>query len=83
MAKTVRKTQTAKHKLVKKFEMLFRISNVKNKARACRSRTCQNIAAITETVEETPGLSISRRSLDISQTILHPTLHEDSRLIIQ
>ena len=75
LAVTVRKTKaflgrrkapcrTAIQKLVKKFELLGQVSDVKNKTRARRSRTIENIAAIAQSVEETPGLSIPRRSLE-------------------
>lgn len=38
--------------------MLGQISDVKNKIRPSRSRTGENIAAVTQSVEENPGLSI-------------------------
>ena len=90
LAETVRKTRTflgrreapcrtAIQKLVKKFELLEQLSDVKNKTRARRSRTAENIAAVAESVEENPGLSIPRRSLElgISQTSLYRILHKD------
>nr|XP_022920706.1 uncharacterized protein LOC111429121 [Onthophagus taurus] len=90
LAETVRKTRTflgrreapcrtAIQKLVEKFELLGQVSDVKNKTRARRSRTAENIAAVAESVEENPGLSIPRRSLElgIPQTSLHRILHKD------
>ena len=90
LAVTVRKTKeflgrreapcrTAIHKLVEKFELLEQVSDVKNKTRARRSRTIENISAVAQSVEENPGLSITRRSLkmDIPQTSLHRILHKD------
>ena len=90
LAVTVRKTKaflgrreapcrTAIQKLVEKFELLGQVSDVKNKTRARRSRTTENIAAVAQSVEENPGLSIPRRSLElgIPQTSLHRILHKD------
>ena len=90
LAVTVRKTKaflgrreapcrTTIHKLMEKFELLGQVSDVKNKTRARRSRTTENIAAVAQSVEENPGLSIPRRSLElgIPQTSLHRILHKD------
>lgn len=69
-------------KLVEKFELLGQVSDVKNRNRVRRSRTTENIAAVARSVEENPGLSIPRRSLelDIPQTTLHRILHKDLSL---
>ncbi|CAB3225785.1 unnamed protein product [Arctia plantaginis] len=71
--------RTAIQKLVEKFELLGQVSDVKNKTRARRSRTTENIAAVAQSVEENAGLSIPRRSLElgIPQTSLHRILHKD------
>ena len=52
-------------------------SYVKNKTRARRSRTAENIAAVVESIEENPGLSIAPSSLQlgIPQTSLQRVLH--------
>ena len=47
--------------------MLGQYSDVKNKTRARRSRTTENIAAVAQSVEENPGLSIPRRSLELER----------------
>ena len=76
LAVTIRKTKaflgrpeapcrTAIQKLVQKFELLGHVSDVNNKTRARRSRTTENIAAVAQSVEENPGLSIPRRSLEL------------------
>ena len=49
----------------KKLQLLGQVSNMKNKPRARRSRTAENIAAAAKSVEERPGLSIPRRSLEL------------------
>src|ERR1700712_2636076 len=90
LAVTVRKTRTflgdrdspcrtAIRKLVRKFELLGQVTDVKNKTRARRSRTVENIAVVAESVEKSPNLSIPRRSLelDIPKTSLHRILHKD------
>ena len=61
------------------FELLGRVSDLKNQTRARRARTLANIASVAHSVEENPGLSIPCRSLElgISQTILHRILHQD------
>ena len=71
--------RTTIQKFVGKFELLAQVSDVKNKTRARRSRTTENIAAVAQSVEENPGLSIPRRSLElgIPQTSLHRILHKD------
>ena len=60
-------------KLVQKVELLGQVSDVKNRTRARRARTQANIASVSHSVEENPGLSIPLRSLElgISQTTLH------------
>ena len=71
LAVTVRKTKaflgrreapcrTAIQKLVEQFELLGQVSDVKNKTRACRSRTTENIADVAQSVEENPGFSKMR-----------------------
>ncbi|VEN62217.1 unnamed protein product, partial [Callosobruchus maculatus] len=71
--------RSAIQKLVQKFELLIQVSDVKNKNRARRSRTMENIAAVAQSVEQYPGLCIPRRSLElgIPQTLLHRILHKD------
>ena len=65
--------------LVEKFELLGQVSDVKNKTRARRSRTAENIAAIAESVEENLGLFIPRRTLELGvpQTSIYRPLHKD------
>ena len=75
LAVTVRKTKAflgrreapraAIQILVEKFELLGQVSDVKNKTHARRSRTTENLAAVAQSVEENPGLSIPRRSLEL------------------
>ena len=50
---------------MEKFELLGQVNDVKNKAQARRSKTTENIAAVAQSVEENPGLSIPRRSLEL------------------
>ena len=61
--------RTAIQKLVEKFDLLGQVSDVKNKTRARRSRTTENIAAVAQSVEENPVLSIPRRSLENGECI--------------
>ena len=60
-------------KFVRKFELFGQASDVKNRICVLRARTPANIASVAQSVGENPGLSISRRSLEleISQTTLH------------
>ena len=46
--------RTAIQKLAEKFELLVSVSDVKNKTRARRSRTAENIAAIAQSVRKNP-----------------------------
>ena len=54
---------------MEKFELLGQVSDVKNKTRSRRSRTTENIAAVAQSVEENPCLSIPRRSLENGEWI--------------
>jgi len=67
---------------VKKFNLSGQVSDLKNKTHARCSRTAEVIVAVTKTVEENPGLSIPRHSLElgIRQTSLHRILHKDLSL---
>ena len=74
--------RTAIQKLLDKFELLGQVSDLKIKTRSRRSRTTDNILAVAQSVEENPGLSIPRRSLElgIPRTSLHRILHKDLSL---
>ena len=63
-------------KFVQKLELLGQVSDMKNRTHALRARTSANIASAAHSVEENPGLTISRRSLElcISQATLHRIL---------
>ena len=52
-------------KLVENFELLGQVSDVKNRNCVRRSRTTENIAVVARSVDENPGLSIPRRSLEL------------------
>lgn len=65
-----------------KIDLLVQVSGVKNKPRAYRSRSTQNVAALAKSVEETPDLSIPRCSweMGIPQMPLHRLLHKNLAL---
>ena len=52
---------------------------MKNRTRSRRARTPANILSVADSMEENPGLSIPRRSLElgISQITLHRILYKD------
>ena len=54
-------------------EISAKVRAFENRTRARRARTPANIASVAHSVEENPGLSISRRSLELG--ILQMTLH--------
>ena len=64
---------------MQKFELLGQVSDVKNQTRSHRSRTPANIASVAHSVEENPGSSILRHSLElgISQETLHRIWHKN------
>jgi hypothetical protein len=75
-------SRTAIVKLIKKFEEIGQVSEVKSPVRRRRVRSAENIAAVAESVAENPRMSIPRRSqqLHITQTSLHRILHKDLHL---